>query len=407
MSGMHRHFVAIGSDPLDDPLNLGWDAVVRNHQPASPGVDPDDFDLLRRVHAHANRELPSEDFFDELEHQLVRMYRVPTPEPAAPPRAGSAAAEVRSSPRARVRPHVFSNRYAPFAGALAVLAVLLVAGLAVLLRAAPGISEPPPIPASLIREPVIEPAVQFDFDPGMLDVPGATTWTDMLVCIEKFDPGTPFTTSVGMYLTGDGPLIVMVLDGELEVTPAGTAYVHRAGSDPSVLQRIEAGQLLTLGPRDTIIYSTQEGANGVTSADTPTIAFVGQVHGPGDVVAGPEAYNHGATEMVGLMYNGYPFPVLPSDSAAISVRRLQLLPFDSFVIDPPADLRYVLTYDPAAASGLRVYDGAVSTFPPTSGHAAWKLQDLGPGPHTLFNLGSEPVDIYFLVLEGAPATPSP
>ena len=52
MSGRRESFIqrfAIGRDPLDDPLNAGWDAVVRPERAASPDTDPDDVAFLRRV----------------------------------------------------------------------------------------------------------------------------------------------------------------------------------------------------------------------------------------------------------------------------------------------------------------------------------------------------------------------
>jgi hypothetical protein len=302
-------------------------------------------------------------------------------------------------------PAATRNRWFPLVSALAVMGLLLLTGLVVLTRVAPGISEPPPIPAALIHEPVIEPVLQFDFEPGMLAVPGASAWSDMQVSIQKLDPGKPFTTDVGFYLSGDGPLVVLVLNGKLELTPGGPAYLYRAGSDPAHPEQTDAGHTLTLGPQDAIVYSTQDGANGVNNGDTQMVAFVGQVSGPTGAELGIDGYDHGETDLYSFTYNGYPLPALPSDSAVISVHRLQLLPFDSFTFDPAADFRYLVTFDPATASGLRVYDGAVTAFDPTSGHAAWKLQDLGPGPHTLYNLGEDPIDIYFLVLEPSSATP--
>jgi hypothetical protein len=139
------------------------------------------------------------------------------------------------------------------------------------------------------------------------------------------------------------------------------------------------------------------------------VAFIGQVSSPRGTAPGIDGYDHGETDLYSFTYNGYPLAAMPTDSAEVSVHRLQLLPFDSFVFDPAADFIYFVTFDPATASGLRVYDGAVTAFDPASGHAAWKVQELGPGPHTLYNLGDDPIDVYFMVLEPAPdpATPTP
>ncbi len=409
MSGTHLPFLSIGTDPLDDPLNLEWDAIVRNERPAAPEIDPDDFDLLRRMHAQANRALPEATFFGTLEQRLEELYGVPILKPERQPRLGREDVVPPSKSRARTLPIGPSSRWLPLASAMAVLLLLLIAGFAVLLRAAPGNSEPPAIPAASSHEPFIESVVQFAFEPGMLAVPGATTWTDMLVSIQKLDPGKPFTTNVGFYLGNDGPLIIMVLNGELELTPGGPAYLCRAGSDPKHPQRVEAGRTLTLGPQDAIVYSTQDGADGVNNGDTQMVAFVGQVSGPTGAALGIDGYDHGETDLYSFTYNGYPLPAPRSDSAVISVRRLRLLPFDMFVFDPAEDFIFQTTFDPATAAGLRIYDGVVSSFDLASGHASWKLQDLGPGPHTLINLGETPIDLYFLVLEPSPtpATPTP
>jgi hypothetical protein len=200
-----------------------------------------------------------------------------------------------------------------------------------------------------------------------------------------------------------------VLNGQLELTPGGPAYLYRAGSDPATPERIDADHTLTLGPQDAIVYSTLDGADGVNNGDTQMVVFVGQVFHPTGTVIGADNYDHGETELDSFDYNGPPLPKMPSDSAIVSVRHLQLMPFDLFVFDPPEDLNFLAIFDPKIAAGLRVYDGAVSSFDLTSGHAAWKLQSLDPGPHTLFNRGEVPIDLYFLVLEPAPtlATPTP
>lgn len=153
-------------------------------------------------------------------------------------------------------PGATRNRWVPLASALAVLALVLVAGLLMLVRPAPGTSEPPAIPAAPIQDPTMQPVVQFDFKPGMLAVPGAAAWSDMQVSVQTLDPGKPFATDVGFYLGGDGPLVVMVLNGKLEITPDGPAYLYRAGQDPAHPQRLDGGHALTLQPQDAIVYST-------------------------------------------------------------------------------------------------------------------------------------------------------
>ena len=144
MSGTHLPFLSIGTDPLDDPLNLEWDAIVRNERPAAPEIDPDDFDLLRRVQAQANRALPEATFFGTLEQRLEELYGVPILKPERQPRLGREDVVPPSKSRARTLPIGPSSRWLPLASAMAVLLLLLIAGFAVLLRAAPGNSEPPP-----------------------------------------------------------------------------------------------------------------------------------------------------------------------------------------------------------------------------------------------------------------------
>ena len=93
--------------------------------------------------------------------------------------------------------------------ALIVLAALLVAGLTVLLLAAPDAS-------AIVAKPEMQTMAQFDFRPPMWGMPEATAWTHMDFSIAKVLPGTSFDTNVGWYTSTDGPFLIVVLSGELE-----------------------------------------------------------------------------------------------------------------------------------------------------------------------------------------------
>ena len=232
MSGTHLPFLSIGTDPLDDPLNLEWDAIVRNERPAAPEIDPDDFDLLRPCPSTGEPRAAGSDILWHIGAAAGgTLAACPIVKPRRQPRLGREHRSPVQITGADAADRAIESLAPPGQchGGTASSANCWLRGAAA--SRAGELGETPAIPAASSHEPFINPS-SSSRSSGMLAVPGATTWTDMLVSIQKLDPGKPFTTNVGFYLGNDGPLIIMVLNGELELTPGGPAYLYRAGSDP-------------------------------------------------------------------------------------------------------------------------------------------------------------------------------
>jgi hypothetical protein len=398
--------LAFGQDPLDDPLVAGWDAVVARDPAALPSDDSEDVVLLRRFHALDTVPLPTPGFFSDLERQLAAL-------PPAPPAMqkgvdGSRIASFRiARPAPGSRSSLKLHRWTPMHSALSVLAVLLVLSLLVLYQAVPGPAEPPPIPAAVIAKPSIEPISQFEFWPSMWDTPDATTWNHMEIGMFSVAPATSFTTDLPFYTSGDGPLLLTVLSGQLTVSPVGSALFYPANQFSQPPVEVSAGSSVSIGPNDTVVYSATETGTGSNSGSEPAIvlyALVGALeHELGSSVRPADV------SFINYEYFN-PIPSMPTEGAAITLQRLELAPFDTFVFEPDADLRYLPFVETV---GLRIAEGALEGLVPQSGtrgiYGAVNLRYLPPGPHTIFNLGDETVSIYFLVVEPTPvaATPTP
>jgi hypothetical protein len=399
------HFgLEFGQDPLDDPLVVGWDAVVGPDPTAQPGRDSDDVVLLRRFHALATVPPPSPGFLADLERQLA----APTPAPPAT-RKGVGASKLtsfrstrqdRTGPRSILQPH----RWTSMQGAAAVLSVMLVVSLLVLYQAVPGQSEPLPIPAAIIAKPSIVPITQFEFVPPMWGMSDATAWTHIEIGEFSVAPATSFTTDLPFYTGVDGPLSLTVLSGELIVTPAGPAFLYPAHQSEQPPVEVLAGQSVSIGPNDTIVYYAMDTAIGSNPGIEPALilySLVGAIwdHSLPGATVPPTDVSFSTFE-----YDD-PIPAVPTEGAALTLQRLELAPFDTFVFEPNADLRYLPFIDPNQTRGLHIAAGAFGGLVPESGsrdlYNAVQLRDLKPGPHTIFNLGDKTVSIYFLVVEPA------
>lgn len=101
----------------------------------------------------------------------------------------------------------------------------------------------------------------------------------------------------------------------------------------------------------------------------------------------------------------------PLNAGWDAVIRHEPTPLDSFVFEPDKNWRYVTAFDPSLRPGLRIYNGALDALSPDvvsrSIFESGQLRFLGPGPHTISNLGDETVDFYFLVVEDAPDADTP
>jgi hypothetical protein len=402
--------LAFGQDPLDDPLVAGWDAIIGRDPTAQSDGDSDDVALLRRFHAQDAVPPPSPGFFTDLERQLAALPPAPVATRkgiGASKRASFRSTSPASGPRAIPQPH----RWTSMQRAAAVLSVMLVVSLLVLYRAVPGPSEPPPIPAVVIAKPSIEPIARFVFEPPMWDMPEATAWGRMETAIFSVAPATSFTTDVGFYTSVDGPFLLTVLSGELTVTPAGSALLYPANQSNKPPVEVSAGSDVSIGPDDTLVYSAAEAASGSNSGSEPALVLYGLVgiidHSfPG---AGVEP-----TDVSFITFDyADPLAFMPTKGATVTLQRLELAPFDTFVFEPDADLWYLPLLDPAQREGLHIDEGALEGLAPQSNarqiYGAAQLRHLPPGPHTIFNLGDQTVSFYFLVVEPAPvaATPTP
>jgi len=308
----------------------------------------------------------------------------------------------------RARPGAARTHRFSLANPFVVLATLLVVGLAVLLRAAPGASAPAAIPAAVIPKPELQPMVQFEFLPPMWGMPEATTWTHMDFSIVEIAPGKSFDTGIGWYTSTDGPFLIVVLSGELDIDPNGPAIVYPADHTQQA-QPIGSGISVSLGPNDAIAFSVVDAATGTNPGTEPLVALFALAGSEDFSVPGAFSSPRDVTHPDFQYIDG--MPVLPTAGATVSIQRVELHPYDSFVFDPAAIPHYLPALDPFHAQGLQmalgVVDGlspALETIPVISSS---NLMYPVLGPHTLFALGDDPVDLYFFFVEPYPASATP
>jgi hypothetical protein len=281
--------------------------------------------------------------------------------------------------------------------AAAALIVFVLVCVLFLDQGTPPRSEPlPAIPVAQSYEPVL--SAMFESDATSTAIGGAepATWTDLSASVQKVEPSASFTISQPWYTYSDGPLMLMVLDGALDIRVAGPALFYAAGTtDPP--RTVQPGEQLHLAPDDAVVYSNQDGASGSNPGENWLVAFVGTAGRNDDSVTGSVLFP--AHVDVASLHHTTASPNLTGNGTTIVLDRLRLAPLDTYVFDPDPAWRYLVTFDPAKTRSLRVFDGVLGSFDPSGGHASWKLQALGEGPHTLANLGEEPIDLYFMVVE--------
>lgn len=295
-------------------------------------------------------------------------------------------------------------------GALALLAVMMVASLLVLYQAVPRPSEPPPIPAAVIAEPSIEPIAQFEFVPPMWGMPDATAWTYMETSLFSIAPATSFTTDWPWYLSIDGPSTLTVLSGVLSVTPAGPAFFYPALESGQLPVELQAGETVALGPNDTIVYSSMDTASGSNPGYEPVLVL-NSVIGIRDKMLPGSSVLPKDVSVIAHEFDKALLPTFPTTGATITLRRLELAPFDTFVLEHHEDWLYLAVIDRAQTDGLRIDQGAIEGLAPQPGaqgiYGGVQLRYLKPGPYTIFNLGEKTVVFYFLVIEPLPDAGTP
>ncbi len=308
----------------------------------------------------------------------------------------------------RARPIASQHRWLAQTCAVVMLAALLVAGPAVLLALPAGASAPAAIPGAAIAKPTLQTMVQLDFRPPMWGMPEATTWTHMDFSIVETAPGKSFDTGIGWYTSTDGPFLIVVLSGELDIDPNGPAIVYPADHTQQA-QPIGSGISVSLGPNDAIAFSVVDAATGTNPGTEPLVALFALAGSEDFSVPGAFSSPRDVTHPDFQYIDG--MPVLPTAGATVSIQRVELHPYDSFVFDPAAIPHYLPALDPFHAQGLQmalgVVDGlspALETIPVNSSS---NLMYPVLGPHTLFALGDDPVDLYFFFVEPYPASATP
>jgi hypothetical protein len=301
----------------------------------------------------------------------------------------------------RARPAAPGSRRYSLASALAVLVFLLAAGIAVLVRDAPKPSDVPPIPAEVIPNPQLQSVVSFDFVPQMWGMADATTWRYLNFNLFQLDAGKTFSTDLEWYTQVDGPILIMVERGELTLQPSGPALFYSAEDRDHAPREIAAGQTIFLGPYDGIAYAAKEPASGSNFGSEPAMALLGDMgHLSSESDAGPIDIRNLDSQ------SDYGIAPLPTAGASISIQHLRLAPYDSFVFEPGADWTYLTAFDQFRMAGAQMADGAVDGLSADVDihwlYNSVQLTYPSPGPHTIFNLGDAPFDIYFLVLEPYP-----
>lgn len=273
----------------------------------------------------------------------------------------------------------------------------------------PGPTGAPAIAAADVGAPAKEPLLRFAFDPPQWGMPDGTAWTHMDISIIEIDPGRSFDTHQGWYTSTDGPLLLYILDGELTVNPKGPSFFYPANAPDQPPVENGGGQTIALAPGEGIVYSIQDTATATNPGTETMRALIGLAGGSGPEVAGaltmPSDVQNASFDWVDGM------PVLPTRRATVSIQRLRLAPYDTYVIDPAALSRYLPAIDVRNVNDLYMTSGAMDTLSPGTetqrvfGLAALPLSVAKP--YTLINLGEEPIDIYFFVVQPAPIAGTP
>lgn len=433
MTGQYDKFrmqLLHGPDPLDDPLVAVWDAVVLGEPETPQGCDPFDTSVVRRFQALESIPLPSDAFFEDLERRLAHLTSQTVAEPSVLAAFATTWSDPRATPRQQrpqegeersgARPAPGRNSRFPGVGrgflsmpvAAAVLVLLLIAGPLVFYLAHETPSEPPAIPAAVAPPPAMETMAQLDFTPSLWDLPAASTWDHMEFGLLTVAPRQTFTpmAAVSWYTAIAGPFMFQVLSGNLIFQPAGPALVYRRGSSAGMPVEYPAGESVTLGPNDAIVISTEAAATGTNPGSSPARILFGLAGMNTDATAfntGPQSEVEVVDSDVTDLDN-----LAPGDGASIAIRHLRLAPLDTFVYEKDPDLHIQLVFVPLQINDLRIYDGALDDLAQTLGqHGAYVTRALlkfpDPGPHTLVNIGDEPVDLYFMVIEPYPGTATP
>jgi hypothetical protein len=308
----------------------------------------------------------------------------------------------------RARPVALQHRWLAQTRAVVMLAALVVAELAVLSALPAGASAPAAIPGAAIAKPTLQTLVQFDFRPPMWGMPEATTWTHMDFSIIELAPGKSFDTNAGWYTSTDGPFLIVVLSGELDIVPNGPASVY-PGDRTQQPRQIDAGDLASLGPDDALVFSVVDSAVGTNPGGEPLMALFGLTGSEDFSVPGAFSTPLDRSELDFQYIDG--MSVLPTAGATVSILRVELLPYDSFVFDPEEMEHYLPVFDPFHAQGLQMAYGELEEWSPVTEtipiHSSSALMYPELGTHTLFDLGDEPVDLYFFVVERYPASATP
>jgi hypothetical protein len=389
---------------LDDPLVVAWDAIQRGDHTIPEGVDAANVDMIMAFLASDALPTPRVRFVDHLGQHLSDLENH-AHLATVDQRIGAHHIADKKS-RCFQRRFEFGRnsgwRFAPTA--LALVLALGLAGLIVVYWSEPSRSEPPAIPAAVIAAPTMQPLLQFDFDPPMWGMPEGTSWTHMDFSLITLDPGKSFDTNAGWYTSTDGPFLIEVLSGDLEIDPRGPAVVY-PGDHAQQPRPIDPGQLARLGPEDAIVFSVADSALGTNLGGDRVTALFG-LTGSEDFSV-PGAYTMPSDVSSWEFQAIDDMPVLPTKGAVVSIQRLELLPYDSFIFDPDANWHYLPAFDSANLPGLHIADGAVERLSPntqmTEAFSASSLLAYVPGPHTLFNLAEKAIVIYFFVVEPYPA----
>jgi hypothetical protein len=385
-----------------------WDAVARGDMSSAASISSTTLDTIQQLNMLDDAIYPTSDFLDRLEREVVGSVSLPSQPITSRPARGS----VQTTPaRPSWLPTGHRLRTGHWLAAAAIALALLAALVVTRSLVFPRTHEQSAIPAATIPKPSWEPVVQFDFTAPPWGMADPTNWKHMEACFMELDPGKSFSTDVGWYTDIDGPLLITVFSGEVAITPNGPALFY--SSDPSQQpQDVQPGETKLLGPNDTIVYSSADGATGENHGSEPMLGLYGLVGIADPTVSG--AFTEPTDVTLSSIQGTDNVQPLPGSGASVSIQRLELQPFDSYIFDPKEGSRYFLTFDWLRTAGLHMAAGAKDAWSPNADaekvQPSTDLTNLPPGPHTLFNLGEKPIYLYLITIEPSPpdaSNPSP